>query len=326
MRALVGALMLAGAGILGLAPADHATAQQTLRFAHFSSTEDPNHVAALRFKELLEAETDGRYTVDIYENSQLGGEVDVVEGIQLGTVDVSPPSAAVLANVVTEMNILNMPFLFRDWPHYEAVLEGEFFDAIVEVAAADGIRILGFMTTGPRHIMTKFPVESMADLAGKKIRTVQNPVHVATFTAFGANATAIAYPEVYGALQTGVVDGGDAANTNYYTAKFYEVAPYWAQVSWLFYSNPLVMSEDAFQALSPEDQEIFQRVGRQVGREQIANWKASDAGLLDELKKAGVTVTTPPREPFQEAVGEVYDTFLASEFEKEWLGRIQGTQ
>ena len=187
-------------------------------------------------------------------------------------------------------------------------------------------RVAEFSKPLQEDLMRIFPVESMDDLAGKKIRTVQNPVHVATFTAFGANATAIAYPEVYGALQTGVVDGGDAANTNYYTAKFYEVAPYWAQVSWLFYSNPLVMSEDAFQALSPEDQEIFQRVGRQVGREQIANWKASDAGLLDELKKAGVTVTTPPREPFQEAVGEVYDTFLASDFEKEWLGRIQDTE
>ncbi|GGK20720.1 C4-dicarboxylate ABC transporter [Salinarimonas ramus] len=303
-----------------------ASAQETLRFAHFSAIADPNHVAAQMFADRIAEETDGRYNVEIFENSQLGGELEVVEGIQLGTVDVAPPSAAVLANIVPEMNLLNMPFLFSDFDHYETVLEGPFFDALVEKAAESGVRVLGMMTSGPRHIMTKFPVAAMADLEGAKIRTVQNPVHVATFTAFGANATAIAYPEVYGALQTGVVDGGDAANTNYYTARFYEVAPYWAQVSWLFYSNPIVMSEAAFQALSDEDKAIFERVGREVGRAQIEGWKESDARLLDELKAEGVTVTTPPREPFQEAVDGVYAEFLTSDFEKTWLDEIRAAR
>ncbi|MGP9818530.1 TRAP transporter substrate-binding protein [Salinarimonas sp. NSM] len=303
-----------------------ASAQETLRFAHFSAIDDPNHVAAQMFADRIAEETGGRYAVEIFENSQLGGELEVVEGIQLGTIDVAPPSAAVLANLVPEMNLLNMPFLFSDFDHYEEVLDGPFFEALVDVAAQSGVRVLGVMTSGPRHIMTKFPVESMADLAGAKIRTVQNPVHVATFTAFGANATAIAYPEVYGALQTGVVDGGDAANTNYYTARFYEVAPYWAQVSWLFYSNPIVMSEAAFQALSDEDKAIFERVGREVGRAQIDGWKESDARLLDELKAQGVTVTTPPREPFQEAVDGVYAEFLKSDFERTWLDEIRAAR
>lgn len=264
--------------------------------------------------------------MEIFENSKLGGEVDIVEAIGIGTVDVSPPSAAVLANVIPEMNVLNMPFLFENWEQYSNVLNGEFFDALSEVAAKRGYRLLGFQTTGPRHIMTTFPVDDMADLSGKKIRTVQNPVHVATFNAFGANATAIAYPEVYGALQTGVVDGGDAANTNYYTAKFYEVAPHWAQVSWLYYTNPIVMSEAKFQSLSDEDKEIFLRVGRQVGKDHLVAWQESDDKLLDVLKANGVTVTTPAREPFQQAVGPVYEQFLKTDFEKEWLEKIRQTR
>jgi TRAP-type transport system periplasmic protein len=300
-----------------------ASAQTRLRFAHFSSTEDPNHRAALEFAEKIKVATEGRFEVEIFDNSKLGGEVDVVEGIQLGTVDVAPPSAAVLANVIPEMNILNMPFLFRDWDHYSGILNGEFYDELSEVAAGQGIRILGFMTTGPRHIMSKFPIESMDDLKGKKIRTVQNPVHVATFSAFGANATAIAYPEVYGALQTGVVDGGDAANTNYYTAKFYEVAPHWAMVSWLFYTNPLVMSEDKFQSLSDADKETFLQIGREVGMRHLESWQVSDDEVLDVLKANSVKVTTPPREAFQAAVADVYNEFLKTDFEKLWLTRIR---
>lgn len=317
-------LCTAGVGLVLLAGG--AEAQERLRFAHFSSTEDPNHAAALEFERRIEEATDGRFDVEIFENSQLGGEVDIVEALGIGTVDVSPPSAAVLANVIPEMNILNMPFLFADWDHYTALLEGDFFDALSEVAARRGYRLLGFMTTGPRHIMTKFPVNGIADLAGKKIRTVQNPVHVATFGSFGANATAIAYPEVYGALQTGVVEGGDAANTNYYTQKFYEVAPHWAQVSWLYYTNPLVMSEAKFQSLSEEDKATFLEIGREVGRNQIESWQESDAELLEVLKQEGVSVTSPPREPFIAAVGPVYDEFLKTEFEKEWLTKIQDAQ
>lgn len=317
--ALAGCAVLAGA-------ASPAHAQERLRFAHFSSTEDPNHAAAVSFAEQIEAATDGRYTVEIFENSQLGGEVEVVEAIGIGTVDVSPPSAAVLANVIPEMNVLNMPFLFSNWEQYSNVLNGDFFDALSEVMARRGYRLLGFMTTGPRHIMTTFPVNSIADLEDRKIRTVQSPVHVATFNAFGANATAIAYPEVYGALQTGVVDGGDAANTNYYTARFYEVAPHWALVSWLYYTNPLVMSEAKFQSLSEADKEAFLRIGRQVGKDHLVAWRKSDSELLDVLKENGVMVTEPPREPFQEAVAPVYEEFLKTDFEREWLQRIRDAE
>lgn len=300
-----------------------AGAQERLRLAHFSPTTSPNHVTALALAERIEAATGGRYKVEIFENSQLGGEVEVVEAIGLGTVDLSMPSAASLANVIPEMNILNMPFLFRDWDHYSAALESEFFDAMSEKAAQRNYRFLGFVTSGARHIMTKFPVESIKDLEGKKIRTVQNPVHVATFGAFGANPTAISYPEVYGALQTGVVEGGDAANTNYNDQKFYEVAPHWALLGWLYYTNAIVMSDSKFQSLSDSDQAALLALGREVGREHIKRWRESDGATLDVLKGKGVKVTQPPREPFESAVGSVYEDFLKSDFEKEWLQKIR---
>jgi TRAP-type C4-dicarboxylate transport system substrate-binding protein len=170
--------------------------------------------------------------------------------------------------------------------------------------------------------MTRAPLNAFEDLKGRKIRTVQNPVHVATFNAFGANATAIAYTEVYSSLQTGVVDGGDAANTNYFTEKFYEVAPHWAQVSWLFYSNCLIMQEEKFKALPADRQEMFSRIGRETGVEHFARYRAVDEQMLDKLIAKGVTVTKPDREPFREASRKIYDEFLKTDTEKELLQLI----
>ena len=313
---------LAVAGLVATITCSAALANTTLRFAHFSVEDDPNHRAIEALAKMVNEATGGELAIRISPNSQLGGEVDVVEGILLGTIDMAPPSAAVLANWVPEMNVLNMPFIFRDWDHYNSVLDGPIFDELSAAAAPKGIRLLGFMTSGPRHIMGRMPVNSIEDLAGRKVRTVQNPIHVATFNAFGANATAIAYPEVYSALQTGVVDGADAANTNYYTQKFYEVAPHWAQVSWLFYSNPIVISERKFQKLSEAQQEVLLAAGRKAGRDQQADWKATDASLLGVLKENGVTVTTPDAAPFRAAAQQVYDEFLATDEQKKLLQLI----
>jgi TRAP-type C4-dicarboxylate transport system substrate-binding protein len=109
--------------------------------------------------------------------------------------------------------------------------------------------------------MTKSPVNSISDVKNKKIRSVQNPIHVEAFKAFGANATPLVYNELYGALQAGVVDGADAANTNYWAQKFYEVAPNWALVSWLIYTAPVVMSEKTFQGLPKDIQTALEKAG-----------------------------------------------------------------
>lgn len=315
---LIGASALSLAAAFGL-PALAAT---KLRFAHFSPTTDPNHVTATGFAEQVAAASKGEYTVEIFPSAQLGGEVDAVEGMLLGTIDMTVPSAAVLANWVPEMNVLNMPFAFRDWDHYTAIAQGPLLDRIIEAAAEKNIRVLGALTSGARHIMTREPLASFADLKGRKIRTVQNPVHVATFNAFGANATAIAYPEVYSSLQTGVVDGADAANTNYFTEKFYEVAPNWAQVSWLFYSNFLIMAEDKFQALPAETQEMLKKIGREVGQEHFVRYRKSDEEKLKELVAVGVKVSEPDPAPFREAATQIYDQFLKTDREKELLALI----
>jgi TRAP-type C4-dicarboxylate transport system substrate-binding protein len=219
-----------------------------------------------------------------------------------------------------------MPFVFRDSDHFDAVVEGPLFDRFSELMAAKGIRLLGMFSTGERHIMSKEPVLGLDDLKGMKIRAIKNPVHVAAFNAFGANATAIAYTEVYGALQTGVVDGADAANTNYHSQKFYEVAPNWAVVGWLYFANPLIMSEKTFQSLPPDQQTALLEAGREASRLQRRLTNDSNKAKLAELEAAGVNVTFPDPAPFREASKIVYEEFLKTDVEKELLAQIQATQ
>jgi tripartite ATP-independent transporter DctP family solute receptor len=315
--------LMAAVALSWLAAAGPAPAAEVLRFSHGTIDTNPHHLAAVQFAKEVEERTKGEIKVPIFPRSQLGTGKGVVEGILLGTIGISQPAAGVIANWAPELNVINMPFVFRDADHFEKVWTGPVFDRFSAVMAKKGIRMLGMFTTGDRHIMTKKAVFGMADLKGRKIRAIGNPVHVASFNAFGALATAIAYTEVYGSLQTGVVDGADAANTNYFNQKFYEVAPYWALVAWLNFSNPLIMSEKKFQSLSPEQQKILLEAGAKASVLQRRLTTASNNAKLGELLAKGVKVTVPDPAPFREASKKVYAEFLKTDTEKELMRLIQ---
>jgi TRAP-type transport system periplasmic protein len=170
--------------------------------------------------------------------------------------------------------------------------------------------------------MTKEPINGIADLKGKKIRTMQNPVHVEAFKAFGANATALAYGELYGALQTGVVDGAEAANTNYSGQRFYEVAKNWAMVGWLNLTAPLVIAEKKFAALPPDIQKAVAEAGLESAKWERKFVVDADKTLLDRIKSQGVTITTPDPEPFRQASKQVYEKMLTSAGDKKLLSLI----
>ncbi len=322
-KPMLGALVAAATIFASLGTAANAL---ELKFSHGTNEKNPHHLGALRFAERVKELTNGAIEIKIFPNSQLGTGKNVVEGVLFGTVGVSQPASGVIANWVPELNVINMPFVFRDNDHFNKVFEGPLFDQFSALMAPKGLRLIGVFTTGERHIMAKKPIFSMADLKGMKIRAIKNPVHVAAFNAFGANATAIAYTEVYGALQTGVVDGADAANTNYHSQKFYEVAPYWALVGWLNFSNPLIMSEKVYQSLPADQQKALIEAGKDAARLQRGLAAASNNAKLAELLAAGVKVTMADGEPFREASKQVYDAFLKTDVQKDLLAKIQATK
>jgi len=301
--------------ILALSNCGHRDELMIIKFALSQNPGEPQVRAAVIFKRIVEQETAGRVRVDLYPNNQLGNQRDVIEGIQLGTVEMSNV-ASVLAAFVKEVNLFELPFLFDNRKHFHAVLDSEIGEGLQPFLARRGFHLLGYFDSGMRHIMTTDrPIDGLADLRGLKIRTMENPLHLATFKALGANPLPMAYGELYTALEQGVIDGAEAANTNYLSKRFYEPARNWAQVGWIHLVEYVVMSRVFYDRL-PED---FRRIVDKAAAEMIARerqwYDEADSAALEELAAAGVRITHPDRTPFRQAARQVYI---------EWAERVGG--
>lgn len=312
MKSLQRALFTGAFGIF----ATMAAAQDiTLKASHNANADEPYQIGLERMGEVLMEKTGGKVTIKAYPNAQLGDGLDSVQGVQLGTIDVAVIASGVLANSVPAMSLFSLPFLFEDTDHMRAALtDPEVLDYVNELGQQQGFRVLGLFTAGTRHIMTTdTPLNSMADLKGLKIRTQQNPAEVDAFREFGANPTPIAYAELYGSLETGVVDGAEAANTNYLSKNFYEVAPNWAQIGWMQLVSPVIMGEAQFQKLPEDVQKALLETIQEALPYQHQVYADSDQKAFEVLKEQGVNITELDPAPFREASKAVYDKYVDSE-------------
>jgi len=319
---LIGAVGLAGAAMSGPLSA----AEIVLKAGHSQNAGEPMDLGLKMIAEHVKKATNGRVEIQIFPNMQLGGEVEMIKQVLTGTLDITSPSNAPLTNFVPELKIFDMPFLFRDEAHMIKVLRGPVLQEINKIVAKRGIRLLGVYNVGVRHLMTKKLVKSIEDLQGLKIRTMQSKYHMAAFNAFGANATPISYAELYSSLQTGVVDGAEAANTNYFEKKFYEVAPYWGQLGWTILTAPIIMSEKKFASLPADAQKALIEGGAKAATWEQDYYAAVDKERLESLRSAGVTITVLDTAPFMEAAAKVHAEFLTSDDEKRILKMIQDTK
>ena len=246
------------------------------------------------FAEEVQAATGGRVGVEIYANNALGNERDVIELTIIGAVELTTPSNAPLATFAPEMLVFDLPYLFRDRPHMYEVLDGPIGRRFEGPLAERGLVLLGYFEAGLRHLMTRDrAIERTEDLAGLKIRTMENPLHLRAFEAFGANPLPMAYGEVYTALEQGVIDGAEAARSNYFSKRFFEVAPNWSEIGWMYLVQPLVMSERFFSSLSPEDQAAVRAAARKAVEAEREEYQRQDAEAFAKLEAAGVRFTRP---------------------------------
>jgi tripartite ATP-independent transporter DctP family solute receptor len=272
-----------------------------------SAVNEPPVKALEFFGKEVERQTHGRIGVDVYPNNALGNEREVVELTIIGAVEMVCPSNAPVATFVPEMMVLELPYLFRDREHMYRVLDGPIGQSFAEPLRERGLHLLGYFDVGLRHLMTKDKVvESMADMAGLKIRTMENSLHLRAFTAFGASPLPMAYGEVYTAMEQGVIDGAEAARSNYYAKRFYEVAPHWAEIGWMFLVSPLVMSEQFYQSLSAEDRSAVERAARKAIEFERQEYQRQGREALAKLEAEGVRITRPRRGEFLEAAKEVW--------------------
>jgi TRAP-type transport system periplasmic protein len=308
-------VLIAGLLILGLFCRGGGEKTYVIKASFSQNPQEPQVKAGALFKQIVEEKSSGRIKVQIYPNNQLGNQRDVAEGIQLGTVEMSN-IASVMAGFVREVNIFEMPFLFENKTHFYAVLDSEIGDSLRSPFAERGFRLLGFFDAGVRHIMTvDKPVNCMEDVKGLKIRTMENPLHLASFKAFGANPMPMAYGELYTALEQGVIDGAEAANANYLSKKFYEPARFWAQIGWIHLIEYVIMSRYFYERLPDEYKKIIDQAAAEMIRKERQWYTEEEERALAVLKDEKVVVTYPNREAFVKAARQVY---------KEWADKVGG--
>ncbi|OLS53156.1 TRAP transporter substrate-binding protein [Rhodovulum sulfidophilum] len=310
---------------LGTSAALPAFAQEiVLKASHNANAEEPYGVGMRKMAEILEDRTGGKATIQVFDNAQLGDEMESIQGTQMGTVGLAVTANDTLANFVPDLAVFSLPFLFRDADQMDRALSDPAVIAKAqEILNQKGFHLVTFFSAGTRHIMTKTPIETLDDLAGLKIRTMQNPAHVDTFKAFGANPTPLAYTELYGALETGVVDGAEAANTNYYAKKFYEVSPDWAVIGWLELVAPVIMGEAAYQALPADVQAALDEAGTEAGRFQRKTYRDSDAARFADLEAVGVNISHPDDAAFRAAAAPIQDKYIRTDAQKELFELLQ---
>jgi len=297
-----------------------------LKLGHAVAPEHPYHLGAVKFAELVAQRTRNTVKIDVYPSTQLGNERDMVEGLQLGTIDLVVTSTGPLGGFVPKMFVVDLPFLFRDREHAYKVLDGPIGKELLEAFSARGIKGLAFWENGFRQITNSVrPIEKPEDLKGVKIRTMENKVHLASFRAFGASPTPMAWSEVYTALQQKTIDAQENPIAIIYHQKIYEVQKYLTLTGHVYSPTPLLMSLKAFNALPKDIQKVVTDTAMECATFERTLLVDSEIRQTTELRAKGMQVTLPNKKPFQDAAASVYKEF-EGQFGKDMIDKIIATR
>ena len=290
-------------------PGASGAAEKVIKLGHVLDTKHPYHIGSEYFAKRTAELTKGKVEVQIYPSSQLGNERELVEGMQVGTMEMGASTSAVAARFVKEIEIFNLPFLFKDFQHLYRILDSQFGEDIDQASQKKGLRILAWWVGGSRSVYARKPISDLASMKGMKIRTIESPVVVAAWKALGLIPTPIPFGEVYTALQQGVVDAGEGNVISYESMKFDEVAPYLSHIKYLITVQILLISESFFKGLPGEVQTALIQAGKEcVAVERKANEEAEEK-IIELLKKKKRTVVIPNLDPFIAGVQPVYEQY-----------------
>ena len=312
-------LLAAGALVLsGAVPARRVAAQdkKVLKASDVHPEGYPTVQAVENMGKKLDQATNGRLTVQMYASMQLGGEKEVIEQAQVGALQFARVSVGTLGPVVDDLNVLNLPFVFRDVSHMRKVVDGAIGQQLLDkVTANPSAKLVGlcWMDAGARSFYTiKKPIKSIADLKGLKVRVIGNPIFVDMANALGANGVAMGYDQVFSALQTGVIDGAENNPPSFVFDNHYQVAKFYSDSQHLIVPEMLVYSKAGWEQLSPDDQGLIKKFSREAQLEARELWDKKEADAFDRMKSGGIELDhIADKKPFQDAVKPVWDKYGA---------------
>ena len=276
----------------------------------------PTVEAVVRMGKKLEAATKGRISIQMYPSMQLGGEKEMIEQAQVGALHMARISVGPMGPIVPELNVFNLPFMFRDAQHMEKVIDGAIGEEMLKKLSDHpnaGLIGLAWMNAGSRNVYnSKHPIKTVEDLKGLKIRMMGNPVFVDTMNSLGGNGIAMGYDQLINALQTGVVDGAENNEPSYASGQHYRHAKFYSMTGHLMIPEILVFSKKAWNALSKDDQALIAKVAKEAQAEARGLWYEMERKSIAQMKEAGAVINeVADRKPFQAAVKPVWDKYGA---------------
>ena len=305
---IIGMALIAGAATLAALPA---AAQTTLKMNIAIAQNSHYGVAIDTFAREVEKRTNGRYKIQNFYAGALGAERESIEGLQLGTLDLTMTSTGPVPNFVPEIAILDIPFLFRDYGHARAVLDGPIGQDMLKKFDAKGITALAWGENGFRHMTnSKHPVNSPEDLKGLKMRTMENPVHIQAYKAFGIIPTPMAFTEVFTALQQGTVDGQENPVSVITAAKFEQVQKYMTLTGHVYSPALILMSKAQYDKLSAADKQAFTEAAQEAVKVNRARIDEDEKRAVADLRAKGmIIVENVDKAKFQAALAPTFADF-----------------
>lgn len=318
--ALILSALIAGSALAGCggAPADKpktdggnssSAETVTLKLGHVNGDKTNYHFGMVKFAEEVERLTEGKVKVEVYANSQLGGERDMFEGMQLGTIDMAAVASPVMGAFVPEMAVLDAPFMFKNSEHAHKVIDGNVGKKLEELLKAQGTTVMSWMESGFRNVFSSKPIPDLKSFSGLKIRTMENQIHVKTFEAIGAIATPMPYGEVFTGLQQGTIDAAENATDNVLSQKFYEVAPHVAKTGHFHTFIAVCISDKALAKVPAELQPALLEAGKIASEYQRGLLVEANQKAEKELTELGVTFYEVNREDFVNATKDIAGQF-----------------
>ncbi|KPQ07083.1 MAG: TRAP-type C4-dicarboxylate transport system, periplasmic component [Rhodobacteraceae bacterium HLUCCA12] len=304
-------------------------AQTEIKIGYALAPDSHYGVAAERWEEVVEERTDGRYEFRHFPSSGLGGEREVIEGVQLGTVEATIVSSGTLANFVEDTGIFDIPFLFRDLGHARRVLDGPIGQDILAKFEDAGLIALAWGEQGFRHITNnRNQIASPDDIDGLRLRTMENPIHLTAFETLGAAPTPMAWPEVIGALQQGTIDGQENPLSVIVSANLNDVQEYLTISGHVYSPAMLLISPVVWDSMSEEDREVF--------REGATEAVAAMRGFVDDVEESGLEtlrergmdvaeLSAEDRAAFQEALEPAYEEYYET-YDRDVIEAIIATE
>lgn len=306
-----------------------AQAEIKIKFAEVHPAGYPPVVAEQAMGKKLEEQSKGEISFKMFAGGVLGSEKEVIEQVQSNAVQMTRVSLGIVGPVVPDVNVFNLPFIFRDQAHMRAIIDGEVGQEILDKITNSEFNLvaLGWMDGGTRNLYTKKPVRQISDLKGMKIRVQGNPVFIDTINQMGGNGIAMATGEIFSALQTGVIDGAEnnpptmLEHNHYQNAKFYTLTEH------LILPEPIVMSKATWNKLNPEQQALVKKLAREAQMEERVLWDKKSSEAEAKLKAGGVefiALTAEQKKAFYDATQPVRDKYGAPY--KDLITRIEAVK